>query len=78
LRSVCIPEAMTALDAGDGPTHDRLVAAAAPELSRCDAVMLAQFSTARARAAVAAVLDCPVLTSPDSAVLWLRRAVIGT
>ncbi len=27
--------------------------------------------------AVAAALDCPVLTNPDSAVLWLRRAVIG-
>jgi len=37
--------------------------------------MLAQFSTARAQAAVAAVLACPVLTSPDSAVLWLRGAV---
>jgi len=78
LRSVCVPEAMTALDAGEGATHDRLVAAAAPQLAGCDAVMLAQFSTARARAAVAAVLDCPVVTSPDSAVLSLRRAVTGT
>jgi Asp/Glu/hydantoin racemase len=77
LRSVCIPEAMTALDAGDGPTHDGLVARAAPQLAGCDAVMLAQFSTARAHAAVAKVLDCPVLTSPDSAVLWLRRAVMS-
>jgi Asp/Glu/hydantoin racemase len=75
LRSVCVPEAMTALDAGEGATHDRLVAAAAPRLAGCDAVMLAQFSTARARAAVSAALDCPVLTSPDSAVLALRRAV---
>jgi hypothetical protein len=75
LRSVCVPEAMTALDAGDGPTHDRLVAQIAPQLAGCDAVMLAQFSTARAHAAVSAVLDCPALTSPDSAVLVLRRAV---
>ncbi len=78
LRSACVPEAMMALDAGDGATHDRLVAAAAPQLAGCDAVMLAQFSTARAHAAVAAALDCPVLTSPGSAVLWLRQAVIGT
>jgi Asp/Glu/hydantoin racemase len=77
LRSVCVPAAMAALDAGDGATHDRLLAEAAPQLAGCDAVMLAQFSTARARAAVAAVLDCPVLTSPDSAVLWLRREVTG-
>jgi len=40
-------------------------------------VMLAQFSTARAQGAVSAVLDCPVLTSPDAAVLWLRRVVTG-
>jgi hypothetical protein len=78
LRSVCVPEAMSALDAGDGATHDRLVAEAARRLAGCDAVMLAQFSTARAHAAVSAVLDCPVLTSPDSAVLWMRRAVTGT
>jgi Asp/Glu/hydantoin racemase len=77
LRSACIPEAMVALDAGDGATHDRLVAQAAPQLAGCDAVMLAQFSTARAQAAVAAALGCPVLTSPDSAVLALRRAVAG-
>jgi Asp/Glu/hydantoin racemase len=77
LRSVCVPEAMTALDAGDGATHDRLVAGAAPQLAGCDAVMLAQLSTARAHAAVAAAMDCPVLTSPDSAVLALRRSVTG-
>jgi len=77
LRSVCVPDAMAALDSGDSVTHDALLARAAPGLDGCDAVMLAQFSTARARAAVTAVLDCPVLTSPDSAVLWLRRAVTG-
>jgi len=77
LRSVCVPEAMTALDAGDGAKHDRLLAASAPQLAGCDAVMLAQFSTARAQGAVSAVLGCPVLTSPDSAVRWLRRAVGG-
>jgi Asp/Glu/hydantoin racemase len=77
LRSVCVPEAMAALDAGEGANHDRLLADAAPRLAGCDAVMLAQFSTARAQTAVAAVLDCPVLTSPDSAVLSLRRTVTG-
>jgi len=39
----------------------------------CDAVMLAQFSTARARDSVAQAVSCPVLTSPDSAVLRLRE-----
>jgi len=77
LHSVCVPKAMAALDAGDGATHDALLAKAAPQFAGSDAVMLAQFSTARAQAAVAAVIDCPVLTSPDAAVLWLRRAVAG-
>ena len=43
------------------------------KLSGCDALMLAQFSTARARDAVANVVRCPVLTSPDSAVLAMRK-----
>ena len=72
IRTICIPEAMKALDAGDGATHDGLLARAAPQLGDCDAVMLAQFSTARARDAVAATVRCPVITSPASAVLRLR------
>lgn len=73
LRTVCVPDAMTALKAGDGARHDALCAAAAPQLADCDAIMLAQFSTARARDAVAAAVRCPVLTSPDSAVLTMRK-----
>lgn len=75
LKTACVPEAMAALKTGDGARHDALLAAAAPELADCDAVMLAQFSTARARDAVSAVLRCAVLTSPDSAVLRMRRLV---
>ena len=75
VKSVCVPEAMKALDAGDGEAHDRLLARAAPQLGECDAVMLAQFSTARARDAVAAALRCPVITSPTSAVLRLQSLV---
>jgi len=75
LQSICIPEAMIALQSGDGEKHDALLASAAPLLGRCDAIMLAQFSTARARDAVAASVDCPVLSSPDSAVLAMRRLV---
>ena len=73
IRSVCVPRAMTALNAGDGATHDRLLAKAAAQLVDCDAVMLAQFSSARARDAVAAEVRCPVLTSPDAAVLRMRK-----
>ena len=75
LQTLCVPEAMAALKKGDGATHDRLLAQAAPRLEGCDAIMLAHFSTARAREAVARVVACPVLTAPDSAVLRLRAAL---
>ena len=40
-------------------------------------IALAQFSMARARAAVRAALpDLPVLTTPDSAVALLRRRLV--
>jgi hypothetical protein len=73
LETACVPQAMAALQSGDGVQHDTLVAALAPKLGHCDAIMLAQFSTARARDAVAKVVKCPVLTSPDSAVLRLKE-----
>ena len=73
VRSFCVPNALAALQAGDGAQHDALLAAVAPKLGDCDAVMLAQFSTARAKDAVAAAVRCPVLTSPDSAVLAMKK-----
>jgi len=75
LESVCIPEAMAALRAGDGAAHDRLLADAAPALAGCDAVLLAHFSTARAERAVSAALSCPVLTAPGAAVDKLKSLV---
>jgi aspartate/glutamate racemase len=75
LEVACVEDAMAALRAGDGEAHDRLLAEAAPRLARCDAVMLAHFSTARAEAAVTSRLSCPVLTAPGSAVRKLKRAL---
>jgi Asp/Glu/hydantoin racemase len=75
VKSVCVPEAMAALDAGDKATHDRLLALAAPQLGTCDVLVLAQFSMAGAREAVAKAVSCPVLTSPDSAVRRLKELV---
>lgn len=75
IETVCVPEAMAALRAGDGEAHDRLLAEAAPRLRGCDAVMLAQFSTARAAGAVGAALGGPVHTSPDCAVAKLRGLI---
>lgn len=71
--------AMQALDRGDGVSHDQAVVAAARRLASagCDVIALAQFSMARARAAVRAALpDLPVLTTPDSAVALLRRRLV--
>lgn len=75
LVTACAPAAMPALNAGDGATHDTLLADAAVTLTDCDAIMLAQFSTARARDAVATATGKPVLTSPDSAVRAMRAAL---
>lgn len=75
LDAVCEPEAMAALRAGDGARHDALLAAAAKQLADCDAIMLGQFSTARAKPAVEAVTGKPVLTSPDTAVAALQRQI---
>lgn len=71
-HAVLAPGAMEALAAGDAATHNRLIAEAASRLAPCDAVMLAQFSMAPARAAVQHVLSCPVLSSPGSAVDKLK------
>jgi aspartate/glutamate racemase len=73
LRSVFVPEAMDDLAQGRDDDHHRKIAAAAQELSDCDAVMLAQFSMAAAAPVVQAQLPCPVLSSPDCAVLALKR-----
>jgi Asp/Glu/hydantoin racemase len=73
---VFAPDAMAALGRGDAAAHDRKVADAARSLaSSVDVVLLAQFSMARARPAAASVVAVPVLTSPDSAVDALRRAM---
>jgi len=77
LETVCVPEAMQALQAGDADRHNRLLAEAAPSLHACDAVLLAHFSTSRAADAVRRVIARPVLTAPDAAVTKLKSALDG-
>ncbi len=77
LRTVCVPEALRALKAGDARRHDELVATAATEFDDVDTLMLAHFSTSRARLAVEAVVTARVVTSPDSAVIALRKRLLG-
>lgn len=75
LHTICEPDAMRALQAGDEARHNALMAEAAARLPACDAVLLAQFSTSVAREAVSARVPAPVLTSPGSAVAKMKRAL---
>ena len=70
----CLAEGvLAALDAGDAAAHDRLAADASRSLiGRCDAILLGQFSLARAAPVVAAATGLPVVTTPESAVRRLR------
>jgi Asp/Glu/hydantoin racemase len=65
--------ALAALDRGDRLAHDRLIAEASRDLRDCDVVALAQFSIAAAAPLVAEATGRPVVTTPDSAVLKLRK-----
>lgn len=75
LQPALVEDALAALNAGDTARHDALVVAAARRLAAqgCGVIALAQFSMARARAAVAEATGMPVLTTLDSAVAELRR-----
>lgn len=72
-----VSEAMPALQAGRGAEHDSLVADAAAKLRDVDVIVLGQFSTARAAAAVASSSGKTVLTTPESAVLELKGRFVG-
>jgi len=75
LECLWVQEAMHALKTGDMQNHDRLIARAARQLSSCNAIMLAQFSMARACPVVSRAVECPVLTSPDSAVSKMKHII---
>jgi len=66
-------------NAGDAVTHDRMVVEAAQRIAdQVDVLCLAQVSMALARAAVQARVRVPVLTSPATAVLRLKRLLAGS
>ncbi|MBV9462510.1 MAG: arylsulfatase [Bradyrhizobium sp.] len=70
--------AMAALDRGDRAEHDRLVVEAAKDLRGCDVIALAQYSMAPAAETVAQATGRPVLTTPDSAVMKIKRMLGAT
>lgn len=67
--------ALAALQAGDGVGHDRMAAGTAAVLQDCSVIALSQFSLARAADAVSAATGKTILTTPDCAVIALRKAV---
>ncbi len=73
VKTRTIPAAIKALQQGQGAEHDRLIVAAAAEMGTCDALVLGQFSMARAAAGIPAAPGRTVLTSPHSAVKRLRQ-----
>lgn len=75
LKTILVDGAIDLLRKGDAESHNRLVAARAPELAGMDAIMLAQFSTSRAAAAVRQLVSVPVLTAPHAAVERMRALI---
>jgi Asp/Glu/hydantoin racemase len=69
--------ALAALKAGDGAGHDEAVRRACAGLGPLDAIVLGQFSLARAARVLQPQAGCPVVTTPDSAVRALRRMVLN-
>ncbi|HEX2115541.1 MAG TPA: aspartate/glutamate racemase family protein [Alphaproteobacteria bacterium] len=65
--------ALAALKRGDAAEHDRLIARAAADLIAVDALVLTQFSMARAASAIAPADRRTVITTPESAILKLRE-----
>ena len=68
-----MPAAIAALQKGRAAEHDQLIAAAAAEIGPCDALVLGQFSMARAATGIPAKPGRKVLTSPHSAVSRLKQ-----
>lgn len=72
IEAAVVPDALAALQAGRPDEHDELIAKAAAALTGVDALVLGQFSMARAAARIAPLANRLVLTTPDTAVAKLR------
>lgn len=75
LDCACADGAMALLQSGDAAAHDASIVAAAGRLPEASVLMLGQFSMARALPAVQAATGKTILTSPESAVRKLQRAL---
>lgn len=68
-----VPGAMQALSEGNQEGHDAAIAEMAAQVETCDLICFAQFSMTSAAGQAQACSGLPVLTTPDSAVLALRK-----
>ena len=73
IRTRAIPTAVAALQQGRGAEHDKLIVAAAADIGKCDALVLGQFSMARAAPGIPPAPGRKILTSPHSAVNRLKQ-----
>jgi len=64
---------MQALSEGNIEGHDAAISEMAGQVGACDLICFAQFSMTSAAGQAEARSGLPVLTTPDSAVLELRR-----
>lgn len=77
VRTHALPGAFDAMKASRLDAHDRLIAASVAGLPAADAVVLGQFSMARAAGSVRKASRANILTTPESAVRRLRIFVEG-
>ena len=75
IETIWVKGAMDALVAGKTDRHNDLIADVCDKLDHCDAVMLAHFSTAKAKQGVMQRLNKSILTSPESAVNKLKSTI---
>lgn len=73
-HAVC-PAAIEALHQGDASRHDQLISEMIPPLADVDVICFAQFSMTSAAPSCAELTRTPILTTPDSAVLKIKRLV---
>jgi Asp/Glu/hydantoin racemase len=72
IKAILVDDALAALKAGDSATHDQLAAQACRDLGPVDALVLGQFSLARAAPYIRQVTCAPVLTTPACAARALK------
>lgn len=76
VRPILAEGALAALKAGRPEEHDRLVSLAASQITNIDAIILGQFSLARAAPVVRQHCAVPVLATPASAVVAMRQQLV--